>query len=62
MMHFEIKLPLIEVFAGQSHSRKKNRGCFLYSTGPTHWRENWREISGFSVHAFGKYLTLCVWK
>lgn len=61
-MHIQIKLPLIEIWAGKSRSRKRWHSYFVYQCSPTHWRENWRNISGFNLVGFGKYLTVAVWK
>jgi len=57
------RLPDVQCFAGKVKSATNDfRSYFLYDCAPCHWRENWRNIAGFSVRWRKRYFMLCVWR
>lgn len=61
-MHVKIPLRYIEIFGGRTAMGRRKKSYFLYTDFPTRWRENWRNISGFRLAAFGWYISFCFWK
>ena len=54
-------LPDIEIIFDKTASKGRH-SYFLYRCAPTKWRENWRNISGFSIRVGRYYLLFCVWR
>lgn len=56
------RLPDVQWFTGKVTRDTVFHSFFVYTCAPTHWRENWRNISGFSVRFRSRYFTFVVWR